>query len=132
MQEEIELAKQWLAKAENDLLDADNSLSSVRIPFDMVCFHCQQAAEKMLKAYLIANNTPYPITNDLLEILEKILPLNSNARELEDILAFLTPYAVQIRYPSMYSMPSAKDAAKARKAAAQVRQWLESVCPILF
>ena len=44
MREEIELAKQWLAKADNDLLNADNNLSSERVPFDTVCFHCQQAA----------------------------------------------------------------------------------------
>ncbi len=44
MREEIELAKQWLAKADNDLLNADNNLSSERVPFDTVCFHCRQAA----------------------------------------------------------------------------------------
>jgi HEPN domain-containing protein len=134
MREEIELAKQWLAKAESDLLNADNNLAAKNIPFDTVCFHCQQAAEKMLKAYLIANNTPYPITHDLSEILEKIVSLNPKAEKLKDILAFLTPYAVEIRYPNEYSMPmpSAKDTAKARKGAAQVRQWLESACPILF
>ncbi len=48
MSENLELAGQWLAKAANDLLNADNNLRSEMIPFDTVCFHCQQAAEKCL------------------------------------------------------------------------------------
>jgi hypothetical protein len=45
MNAEMDLARQWLAKAENDLLNADNNLKSEIIPYDTVCFHCQQAAE---------------------------------------------------------------------------------------
>jgi len=62
MSEELEIARQWLAKARNDLLNADNNLKSEEIPFDTVCFHCQQAAEKLLKAYLIGNGQSHPIT----------------------------------------------------------------------
>jgi hypothetical protein len=42
---ELEIARLWVSKARNDLLDADNNLASVKIPTDTVCFHCQQAAE---------------------------------------------------------------------------------------
>lgn len=48
MFEKMEIAKQWLAKARNDLLNADNNLQSEDIPYDTVCFHCQQAAGKVL------------------------------------------------------------------------------------
>lgn len=47
---EAEVARQWIAKARNDLLNADNNLASKHVPTDTVCFHCQQAAEKLLKA----------------------------------------------------------------------------------
>lgn len=50
MSAETELARQWLAKGQNDLLNADNNLNAEQVPLDTVCFHCQQAAEKMLKA----------------------------------------------------------------------------------
>jgi len=59
MSEEIEIARQWLAKARNDILNADNNLNSELVPFDTVCFHCQQAAEKMLKSYIIPMNISY-------------------------------------------------------------------------
>ena len=34
MKEEIEVSKQWIAKARNDLLNADNNLKAEEIPFD--------------------------------------------------------------------------------------------------
>ena len=94
MPEEIEIARQWLAKANNDLLNADNNLKSERIPFDTVCFHCQQAAEKMLKAFLVANGQPYPFTHDLLAILERVLSIRADAERLRDALAILMPHAI--------------------------------------
>jgi len=132
MSEEIEIARQWLDKADNDLLNADNNLSSSRIPYDTVCLHCQQAVEKMLKAFLVANRIAYPISHDLLLILESILIVEPQAEKLRDFLVLLNPYAVEIRYPDEYNMPSDKDAAEARNAAGKIRNWLKNTCPIIF
>lgn len=122
----------WLAKAMNDLLTADNNLNSEVVPYDTVCFHCQQAAEKLLKAYLVGNQKPYPITHDLFLILEKILPLNSNAESLRDVLAILNPYAVEIRYPDDWFMPSEEDAKEAREAVESILRWLKDSIPEIF
>ena len=132
MSEEIDIAKQWLAKARNDLLNVDNNLKAQEVPFDTVCFHCQQAAEKLLKAYLAGNRQSYPVTHDLFLILEKILPLRGDAKQLRDALAILMPYAVEIRYPDDWFMPSDQDAKEARDAASQVLQWLEDALPEIF
>lgn len=132
MFEKMEIAKQWLAKARNDLLNADNNLQSEDIPYDTVCFHCQQAAEKLLKAYLAGKNKLHPVTHDLFFILEKILPLNSEAEQLRDSLAILMPYAVEIRYPDDWYMPSEVDALEARDAANKVLVWLENALPEIF
>ena len=132
MSEEMEIARQWLAKARNDLLNADNNLASKEIPYDTVCFHCQQAAEKLLKAYLIGNGHVPPITHDLFLVLETILPLNTEAEKLRDDLAILMPYAVEIRYPEGWYMPTKADAKEARGAADHVLKWLEQAFPALF
>lgn len=129
MSEELELARQWMTKAANDLLNADNNLNAETIPLDTVCFHCQQAAEKLLKAFLVGKGRTYPITHDLLAILENILPTNSEAERLRDDLALLTPYAVEVRYPDDFYMPSLLDA---REAADRVKQWLETAAPEIF
>ena len=39
MSEDLKLARQWAAKAANDLLSADNNLRAKDVPFDVVCFH---------------------------------------------------------------------------------------------
>jgi HEPN domain-containing protein len=132
MSEEIKIAKQWLAKAKNDLLNADNNLKADHIPFDTVCFHCQQAGEKLLKAYLVGNNHSYPLTHDLFLILEKILPMDKDAENLRDSLAILMPYAVEIRYPDGWYLPTEEDALEAREAAAQVLKWLRKALPQIF
>ncbi len=132
MSEEIKIAKQWLAKAKNDLLNADNNLKADNIPFDTVCFHCQQAAEKLLKAYLVGNNRSHPLTHDLFLILEKILPMDKDAENLRDSLAILMPYAVEIRYPDDWYLPTEEDALEAREAAAQVLKWLKKALPQIF
>ena len=130
MSEEMEIARQWLIKGRNDLLNADNNLKSEEVPFDTVCFHCQPAADKFLKVYLVGNGTSYPITHDL--ILEKILPLNKDAENLRDALAILTPYAVEIRCHDALAMPTEADAREAREAANEVLKWAESALPQIF
>jgi len=62
------LVKDWLSLAEKDLkaaqiiVERDDDLTNV------VCFHCQQCLEKLLKASLIANNEDVPRTHNLLKL----------------------------------------------------------------
>ena len=109
MTEELKIAKQWAAKAAGDLLSAANNLKAEEVPFDAVGFHCQQAAEKLLKAFLAHEGIPPPHTHDLLLLLEKVLQANSAAESLRNELALLMPYAVEIRYPDEWFEPSAED-----------------------
>ncbi|MFC1782165.1 HEPN domain-containing protein [Planctomycetota bacterium] len=129
---EINLAQQWLTKAKNDLLNADNNLAARDIPCDTVCFHCQQAAEKMLKAFLVAHAQPYPLTHDLLLLLEHVLPLDQQAEKLRPTLALLNPYAVAVRYPDTAFMPAVEDAREAKAAADDILVWLKTARPDLF
>ena len=52
--ERSEIIRQWVRKAENDLRNAEHTLTMKEgCPFDLVCFHAQQCAEKYLKAWLV-------------------------------------------------------------------------------
>ena len=51
--------KAWLVKAENDLLNIENNLAAAQVPWDTVSFHAQQAAEKLLKAFLVYHGRPF-------------------------------------------------------------------------
>jgi HEPN domain-containing protein len=44
-----EVVRRWITKAEHDLRIAEHALTlGEECPFDMVCFHAQQCAEKYL------------------------------------------------------------------------------------
>ena len=124
-----QLARDWFAKAQNDFLAADNNLAAEKVPYDAVCFHCQQAAEKLLKGFLIANGCEYPITHNLLAILTEILEIEFSADCLYDNLALLTPYAVEVRYPDDIMILTEEAAKEARQAAQEIFDWVKSNIP---
>jgi HEPN domain-containing protein len=132
MDKQSEHAKRWIEKARSDLLNADNNLAAREIPCDTICFHCQQAAEKLLKGFMVARGCEYPITHNLFVILEKVLEFDPTADSLRETLAILNPYSVEVRYPGDAWMPTPGDAREARQAAQKVFDWMESRCERLF
>jgi HEPN domain-containing protein len=64
--EVVEVLRQWVRKAEHDLEAASRIMATEEgCPFDTVCFHCQQAAEKYLKCLLTYLGIQAPRTHDL-------------------------------------------------------------------
>jgi len=53
MKEKVEEIKQWIIKGDHDLGTAKITYLNIPEYLDTVTFHCQQAVEKYLKAYLI-------------------------------------------------------------------------------
>ena len=68
----------WLAKADNDLLNIDNNLAAEHVPWDTVCFHAQQVAEKVLKAYLVYHGQRPTRTHDLVALLARCVGVDPN------------------------------------------------------
>ena len=100
MNDKASHARQWLAKAESDLV-ASRRLLDGGGPYDAVCFHAQQASEKALKAWLASADAPIPRTHNLedLQALCLVLPPTEIASGLEKLdLSDLTPFAVEARY----------------------------------
>ena len=54
------LTSEWVRKAEGDLGHVDLAIKGPKPLYDGVCFHCQQAAEKYLKALLQEAGLPIP------------------------------------------------------------------------
>jgi HEPN domain-containing protein len=94
------LTSEWIAKAEEDYAAAQhlNRKRKSALP-SVVCFHCQQCAEKYLKACLVEAGKRYPKTHDLEEVLDLILPIEPHLEVLRSRLASLTDYAFEFRYP---------------------------------
>ncbi len=118
----------WISKGENDLLAADNNLASARIPLDVVCFHCQQAAEKFLKGLAVFQGAVAPRIHDLLALLDEISSLRALAvpESVRAACVILNPYAIEVRYPDDAWTPSLEDAREARQMAQVIRDWVYS------
>jgi HEPN domain-containing protein len=109
---------EWVSKAEDDRLAARTLNRSATPLHDVVCFHCQQCAEKYLKGLLEELGLSIPKTHNLEKLLILLLPHHSSLRSMRRGFAFLTNFAVGIRYPTF-------DASK-RQAAAALR-WTDRV-----
>ena len=59
MSEKIEIVKQWIEKGDHDLGTAQVTFIYLPKYSDTIAFHCQQAAEKYLKGYLIFLDIPF-------------------------------------------------------------------------
>ena len=58
-------ACEWMVYAENDF-EAASQLATFHPPkMEIICYHCQQAAEKTLKAFLVFSGVKPPMIHDL-------------------------------------------------------------------
>ena len=93
----------------------------------MVCFHMQQCVEKYLKAFLVYNGKEISKTHNLALILRQCIELDSSFEKLASIdAALLTVYAVDLRYPDDFYMPSQTESQKAVSIAEEVRQFVKA------
>jgi HEPN domain-containing protein len=90
-------AKRWLLQAKYDLNDADFSFEGER--FNLACFLSQQAAEKALKAYLIANKKE-PWGHSVAELCEAASVLDEHFKNIKKRAATLDIYYIPTRYPN--------------------------------
>jgi HEPN domain-containing protein len=96
MSEKADLVDGWLAKADSDLAAGQRLLPDG--PFDVVCFHAQQAIEKLLKALLAFYDQPPPRTHDLEELQRILLAIRANTDLAALDLFEASDYAVMARY----------------------------------
>ncbi len=117
--------REWVDKAEGDFQTASREARARKAPnYDAVCFHCQQCAEKYLKAYLQEQDQRFRRVHDLIEVLELCL-LHDGTFELQrDLLKDLTKYAVEFRYPG--EVATKEDAHAALQAVRVVRTFVRS------
>lgn len=64
---------------------------------EVVGFHAQQAAEKLLKAVLLAKGTRPYRTHDLQSLADAVTAAGNSLPVAEETLVALTPYAVDYR-----------------------------------
>lgn len=121
MKAKVDLVRGWLRKADSDILAMDASLEAGA--FDAACFHAQQAVEKLLKAFLIHSDLPLVHTHNLEKLLDQCASVEPAFRGLVEVVAPLTPYAVEVRYDDDF-WPTPQVAQEAREVARKIRDFV--------
>jgi len=115
-----EWLKQWLQKANHDLIASKMILDSHPIILDISCFHCQQAIEKLLKLFLLANNQELIKTHSLDILVEECIDIDKSFSELD--FKDLESYAVRSRYPDQFIAPELSEAKEYYQIALAVKE----------
>lgn len=128
MQPEV---KEWLDFAMMDLSAARHLHETFHPqPLQIICYHCQQAAEKAIKAVIVAKckNSVVPKMHDLEFLLQQIKNYVTIEDELWDYAEALTPYGIEIRYPGGTDVTNA-DAELGLKYAKALYDWaIKELC----
>jgi HEPN domain-containing protein len=94
-----ETALRWFEYADADLDSANILKAAYRPHKEIICFLCQQAVEKYLKGFLCAQG----IFPQKIHVLETLCASCSDFDSAFDAIAkdcaYLSPFAVQARYP---------------------------------
>ncbi|MFN3568566.1 MAG: HEPN domain-containing protein [Caldimicrobium sp.] len=118
--------KNWIIKALNDYKTAEIliALPDEEIITDTLCFHCQQAVEKFLKAFLVHNKIDFERTHSLEYLIKLCSTVDKDFENLYEIIKNLSDYAVEVRYPDEFYIPSVEEAKEAFKSATFVKDFI--------
>jgi HEPN domain-containing protein len=114
----------WLNHAIDDL-DSAEVLLEAKIS-NMVCFHSQQAVEKLFKAYIASHSNEIPKIHNLIRLQAICEDLAGEEFSINDEeIIFLNDVYIDSRYPADFGLlpsgkPSMKDAQKALRIAQKI------------
>ena len=98
---EHDIVKEWLKIAYEDY-DTAKYLYDHKYPkpLEIICYHCQQSAEKSLKAYICANNIEVTKTHEVGLLCRQCSELDGSFIAFLDDCERLEFFATQTRYPN--------------------------------
>ena len=94
---DLKQARVLLTAAEPDISALRGMADAAVFADEIFGFHAQQAAEKLLKAWLALLGETYPTTHDLDRLLAMLRACDVEATRFNELVEY-TPFAVQFRY----------------------------------
>ena len=113
--------REWLNRARSNLVRAKNRIPGAYL--EDLCFDAQQAAEKAIKAVLIACDIEFPYVHDLDQLLTVLASTGQHVPDEIQRAGKLTPYAAAARYPGMEQPLSEQHYLEAMEIAESVVSW---------
>ena len=100
MDDLIKEVKEWIKFSDMDLATAKHLYENMRpIPLEIVCYHCQQSAEKALKSFLIYSKVKPERTHDLESLRNECEKIDNSFSKISNECSCLNDYSSQPRYP---------------------------------
>ena len=100
MADDIDIStRAWLAKAHRDLRSAVILSSDDSPLYDTAVYHCQQAAEKAIKAFLHFRGVGIQKTHHIPRLIEAAAAIETAFSSFADEADLLSPFATAFRYP---------------------------------
>ena len=121
----------WLTPARNDLANAEFTAAHRGDLLDTVVYHCQQTAEKAVKAYLVNEGLTTPKTHDVGKLVELAAAKHVEFSRFQQVADAITPLATEFRYPAddEAPMPTAQQTQEALAASRRIYDFVLSVLP---
>lgn len=113
----------WKIRADNDLKIVETTINLPDPVTDVLSFHCQQAAEKYLKLYLVARSVEPKKTHDIGFLIGECIKHDPSFEDIFNV-AFLSIYAIESRYVDEFFIPSIEELRNAYQAAMRVRDFV--------
>ncbi len=109
----------WLFKAQRDLASAQRLADQSAPLLDTAIYHCQQAAEKAVKGFLVYHDSRFQKTHDLALLILESSRFTQDFALLGNAADHLTRYATLFRYPGAQLEPTQAEYDQAYQEALQ-------------
>lgn len=118
-----DIALEWFKIAEADLASANYLQNMKPFPVEIICYHCQQSAEKFLKGYLAFLGEEISKTHDLVHLNKYCLKHDEEFSVLENDCEMINDYSVTARYPFPVDIDKS-DMSLALQGASRIKQFV--------
>lgn len=127
-----QIVREWIEKANEDYEFASSVVEESPF-YPQICFHFHQAAEKYLKALIIAWNLEFLKIHDLPVLLKACSGRKPDLDKLMGDCKFLNGFYIDTRYPVHWPTHYTKEEAfKAKEAAKHIRNTIKKVLGVEF
>lgn len=123
------LVRNWLMKARRDVLSARRLARGKEPYFDTAIYHCQQAAEKAIKGWLVYHDLSFEKTHDLRLLVTLAAEAEPKFADWFEVAEQVSPYATAYRYPGEVLEPDESEYQQAFKSTSGLYDFVCTLLP---
>jgi HEPN domain-containing protein len=100
----IKDVEEWIQLADEDLYSAKILNDATRKPFEIICYHCAQAIEKYLKAFLVYKDIIPEKTHNLRYLNDLCIEIDKEFQNVTILCDYINRFSNEIRYPHKFEV----------------------------